>query len=86
MEKVYILPVTETAEYLKAKSPNDEEKSDDFALYVDENITEEECAEIVAKSYDPVANTMTIRQFQAQFNFALEDGEITSNRYFIKFF
>lgn len=83
---VYILPVKETREYLEKKYPNDEEKTNDFVLYVDEEMPEDECREIVDNSDDKVADSMTLRQFQGQFNFALEDGEITSNKYLIKIF
>jgi len=84
--RVYILPVSETREYITKKYPNDEEKQEDFVLYVDEEMTEDECREIVDKSNDEVADTMTLRQFQGQFNFALEHNEITSNKYLIKIF
>ena len=70
--RVYILPVSETREYITKKYPNDEEKQEDFVLYVDEEMTEDECREIVDKSNDEVADTMTLRQFQGQINFALE--------------
>lgn len=83
---VYIMPVKETREYIEKKYPNDEGKTNDFVLYVDEEMPESECREIVDKSNDPVADSMTLRQFQGQFNFALEDGEITSNKYLIKIF
>ena len=84
--RVYILPVSETREYITKKYPNDEEKQEDFVLYVDEEMTEDECREIVDKSNDEVADTMTLRQFQGEFNFALEHNEITSNKYLIKIF
>ena len=83
---VYVLPVDETREYIRAKYSNNEDKCEDFALYVDEEMSEDECKEIVDSSYNEVADSYTLRQFQAEFNFALEDGEITSNRYFIKVF
>ncbi len=84
--KVYVLPVDETRAYIMSKFSNDEEKCNDFALYVDEEMTEQECKDIIDSSYDEVADVYTLREFQAEFNFALEDGEITSNDYFIKFF
>ena len=80
------MPVKEAREYIETKYPTDEEKCNDFVLYVDEEMPESECKEIVEKSNDPVADTMTLRQFQGQFNFALEDKEITSNKYLIKIF
>ena len=83
---VYLLPVDEAREHIERKYVNDEEKCEDFALYVDEEMTEEECKEIVEDSEDELADSYTLREFQAEFNFGLEDGEITSIRYFIKIF
>lgn len=84
--KVYVLPVEDAEEYIKQKYSDNEEKANDFVLYVDEEMSEDECKEIVEKSYDDVADVYTLREFQAEFNFALEYNEITSNRYLIKIF
>ena len=82
--RVYVLPVTDVRNWCTAHG-----KEDDFALYVDEEMTEDEVLDIMHNTpaqYDPVCDNYSIRQFQAEFNFALEDKEITSNRYFIKIF
>ena len=84
--RVYILPIKETREYIEKKYPTDEGKCNDFVLYVDEEMTEDECQDIIRDTTDNVADTMTLRQFQSEFNFALEDKEITSNKYLIKIF
>ena len=81
--KVYILPVEDTFDYIRTKYPDYEE---DFVPYVDEVMTEEECQKIISNTFDKMANVMTLRQFQGEFNFALEDKEISSNKYFIKIF
>ena len=84
--KVYVLPIATTRWYIKEKYPNNKERVNDFVLYVNDEMPESECREILEKSNDKVAGSMTLRQFQGQFNFALENGEITSNRYLIKIF
>lgn len=83
---VYVLPVEETREYLEEKYPDDTDKSEDFVLYLDEEMPEEECKEILERAkYDENANVFTLRQFQSEFNFAMDDG-IASPKYLIKVF
>lgn len=84
--RVYVLPVAEVRKWCETHRA---EKEDDFVLYVDEEMTEEEVLDIMHNTpaqYDKVCDCYTLRQFQGEFNFALEDKEITSNRYLIKIF
>lgn len=83
-ERVYVLPVEDVRNWCEKHG-----KEDDFVLYVDEEMTEDEVLDIMHNTpaqHNPVCDCYTIRQFQAEFNFALEDKEITSNRYLIKIF
>lgn len=84
--KVYVLPLLQTRKYIWKKYPHNEERRNDFILYVDEEMPEKECKEIVENSENAVAGVYTLREFQAGFNFALEDKEITSQEYLIKIF
>lgn len=82
---VYILPIVDAQRYIRNKYPKDEEKINEATQYVDEGMTEQECIEIIHESESHLADSYTIKEFQAEFNFAI-DTPITSDKYYIKIF
>lgn len=82
--KIYILPISDVKEWC-----NTHQIGEDYVLYVNDIMSENEVKDILTNTpakYDKVAGEYTPTLFQGEFNFALEDKEISSAKYFIKIF